>query len=299
MGTVFHDLNRNGIYEPHFGEVPFTPRRDKDSLTINLIDCTEDDSYTCDIFPYSLDPMYSSLREFKLFPDESGKYSFDCSDCYGEYKLKLAQPVYFSDYYDDDMYDGMLFSVPPHDEAWRTSEFKYGNTREGSESGTIDPNLSGIIRNNFNANGETECFTMFGDLVSLVPKVQVIDWGIYFTDDENNESDDTTTGGAFFTSIPSVTFTVPPSQNPVNSPSQKPTKLVTSPLTHTMPPTAGPEVGSTNPLSELPPAQNPTIATTNDPTQNQTDLSMIMPLFFDIYNAIMSMIAKITSVFKY
>lgn len=195
VGTVFHDADRNGVYDPDQGETPFRPRRAGDRLTVALVDCdppADDDgggdgenSFTCDLEPT---PLYRDSRRFEVDAVD-GTFSFDCFDCYGRYKLQMAYDTYASDYFDDDAAfddDAPVLSVS-HDDDWATSSARHGGTREGSGSPTLrpDPAAAGAtLRNNFFENGETACFDMYGDLDTLRPYAQVIDWGLYYASDD-------------------------------------------------------------------------------------------------------------------
>lgn len=215
-GTVFHDINRNGIYEPDLGETPFKPRKDENALTISLVDCSPDDSTTCD---YEESAMHRDGRRFPLNPDGSGNYSFECQDCYGQYKLQIANLIYWSKYLEDDVFEGEVYLGVNHDDDWATSPLKYGTNRENSEY-FLDPDMNGIIRNNFNPNGETECFDMFSDMDTLDPYVQVIDWGIYYASDISPLERGAQSGNV--TESPSVLQSKMPTKNPIASPTGSP-----------------------------------------------------------------------------
>jgi len=177
-GKVFHDINQNGIYEPHLGESGF--HSSSQPLLLELVDC-DVTSLSCDRYNYSL-PWYQTLRTFPVSipeldeedvtarhcPDagNGGCFSFECPDCWGTYKIRLSR------------------EMRPEEYGWNTSPVKRGDFREGWTVLSVDPNVTDVLSNNFESF-ESVCFRMYSDMNSLESYEVVMDMGIYLDSDMN------------------------------------------------------------------------------------------------------------------
>lgn len=170
FGKVFLDFNRNGIFEPDLGEMPFPHPV---SIALHDFDpcdlgCDHRGSFCCQPELQNEDDYVRTLCGAQIItatPESAGDYSFLCADCFGSYYLQLHE-------------DQVEEST-----SWKTSPVKIGSYRDGWTLST-NPNTTGIPRNNFDSNtGASDTFFMSSDLTTLQPNRQVIDLGIYIEDD--------------------------------------------------------------------------------------------------------------------